>query len=103
MRAPRPDGNADVEWRLFKKEAEALLKSPDADDAAADAKKTERETQPAADSPAAPAPNAANAQEQSKDSPAKPAVEAHFAIRAFGMGQLVRISTADPYPGTEAD
>lgn len=89
VRVAGQTGGSDAEVRQFRREAEALFNPP----TEAEPSSSEKPAASTAASPTTQAPADAK----------KPAVEAQFAVRAFGMGQLVRMSTLDPFPGTEGD
>jgi tetratricopeptide (TPR) repeat protein len=86
---------ADPETRLFRREAESLINPPEKPAAAAvtDAATTKSADQSAPTTPAA----------QGAASQATAQIQPYFVVRPFGMGQLVRMSKPDPFPGTEED
>jgi tetratricopeptide (TPR) repeat protein len=82
-------GSAKPEWKMFRREADALWSGKEAADAPAAAN---RESKPA---PTTGAPSS----EPTGDS-AISKIDGPFAVRPFGFGQLIRVS-ADPFPGTD--
>jgi hypothetical protein len=79
---------ANAEVRLFRREADALFNPTNQSEPSKVATPTAAESD--------------SASAKATDSAIKPPVEPTFAIRPFGMGQVVRM-TIDPFPGMEED
>jgi hypothetical protein len=78
-----------AEVRVFRREADALFNPTNQAEPSKDGK------------PATPT-NDPNTSKGNDPAP-KPPVEPTFSIRLFGMGQVVRMTTLDPFPGLEED
>jgi hypothetical protein len=91
----------EAELRQFRREAELLFNPPNEDDAAKKAVAEAPATEPSATAPSSETAPAANSQSRSKAG--KPPVPPWFSLRSFGMGQLVRMNIADPFPGSDEE